>query len=117
MFRSYEPGRDGFVTFVANYYPGQEPGDGPNHFTLDPLGVYEIPPFDQGTHALAQGLAGSDAQTIIGGGDLVAALQELGIVDRMSFVSTGGGATLEFLEGKTLPGIAALQDAGDVVRA
>ena len=82
-----------------------------------PLGVYEIPPFDQGTHALAQGLAGSDAQTIIGGGDLVAALQELGIVDRMSFVSTGGGATLEFLEGKTLPGIAALKDAGDVVHA
>jgi hypothetical protein len=42
MFRSYEPGRDGFVTLVANYYPGQEPGDGPNHFTLDPAGVYEI---------------------------------------------------------------------------
>src|SRR5204862_6054638 len=42
MFRSYEPGRDGFVTLVANYQPGQEPGDGPNHYTLDPLGVYEI---------------------------------------------------------------------------
>jgi phosphoglycerate kinase len=75
-----------------------------------PLGVYETPPFDQGTKRLAEGLAGSDAETIIGGGDLVAALQELGIADRMSFISTGGGATLEFLEGKTLPGIAALQD-------
>jgi phosphoglycerate kinase len=75
-----------------------------------PLGVYEVPPFDQGTDALAAGLAGSEAETIIGGGDLVAALQKQHLADRMSFVSTGGGATLEFLEGKTLPGIAALQD-------
>ncbi|HYM51033.1 MAG TPA: phosphoglycerate kinase [Candidatus Limnocylindrales bacterium] len=82
-----------------------------------PLGVYEVPPFDQGTRALAQGLAGSDAQTIIGGGDLVAALHELGIADRMSFISTGGGATLEFLEGKILPGIAALRDARDATHA
>jgi phosphoglycerate kinase len=82
-----------------------------------PLGVYEVPPFDQGTRSLALGLAGSDAETIIGGGDLVAALQELGIADRMSFISTGGGATLEFLEGQTLPGIAALRDAGDFVHA
>ncbi len=75
-----------------------------------PLGVYEVPPFDRGTDALAQGLAGSDAETIIGGGDLVAALEKQHLAERMSFVSTGGGATLEFLEGKTLPGIAALQD-------
>ena len=75
-----------------------------------PLGVYEVPPFDAGTDALAQGLAGSDAQTIIGGGDLVAALQKQHLAERMSFVSTGGGATLEFLEGKTLPGIAVLKD-------
>ena len=75
-----------------------------------PLGVYEVPPFDRGTDALAQGLAGSDAETIIGGGDLVAALQKQHLAERMSFVSTGGGATLEFLEGKTLPGIAALLD-------
>jgi phosphoglycerate kinase len=75
-----------------------------------PLGVYEIPPFDRGTDALAEGLAGSDAETIIGGGDLVAALQKQHLADRMSFVSTGGGATLEFLEGKILPGIAALRD-------
>lgn len=76
-----------------------------------PLGVYEVPPFDQGTAVLARGLADAGAQTIIGGGDLVGALQELHLADRMSFVSTGGGATLEFLEGRTLPGIAALRDA------
>jgi phosphoglycerate kinase len=75
-----------------------------------PLGVYEVPPFDRGTDALAEGLAGSDAETIIGGGDLVAALQKQHLADRMSFVSTGGGATLEFLEGQILPGIAALRD-------
>ncbi|HET9847900.1 MAG TPA: phosphoglycerate kinase [Candidatus Dormibacteraeota bacterium] len=75
-----------------------------------PLGVYEVPPFDHGTDALAEGLAGSDAETIIGGGDLVAALEKQHLAERMSFVSTGGGATLEFLEGKTLPGIAALRD-------
>src|ERR1700737_3091027 len=75
-----------------------------------PLGVYEVPPFDHGTDALAQGLAGSDAQTIIGGGDLVAALQKQHLAERMSFVSTGGGATLEFLEGKILPGIAVLRE-------
>jgi phosphoglycerate kinase len=75
-----------------------------------PLGVYEVPPFDRGTDALAEGLAGSDAETIIGGGDLVAALQKQHLANRMSFVSTGGGATLEFLEGKILPGIAVLRD-------
>ena len=75
-----------------------------------PLGVYEVPPFDQGTASLARGLAGTPAQTIVGGGDLVAALQQLGLAGHMSFVSTGGGATLEFLEGKTLPGLAALRD-------
>jgi phosphoglycerate kinase len=79
-----------------------------------PLGVYEIPPFDHGTDALAHGLAGSEAQTIIGGGDLVAALQKQHLAERMSFVSTGGGATLEFLEGKILPGIAVLLDRSAV---
>jgi phosphoglycerate kinase len=78
-----------------------------------PLGVYEVPPFDRGTDALAHGLAGSDAETIIGGGDLVAALEKQHLAERMSFISTGGGATLEFLEGKTLPGIAALRDKSD----
>jgi phosphoglycerate kinase len=78
-----------------------------------PLGVYEVPPFDRGTDALAEGLAGSDAETIIGGGDLVAALQKQHLAERMSFVSTGGGATLEFLEGKILPGIAVLREKND----
>ena len=78
-----------------------------------PLGVYEVPPFDRGTDALAEGLAGSEAETIIGGGDLVAALEKQHLADRMSFVSTGGGATLEFLEGKILPGIAALRERND----
>ena len=76
-----------------------------------PLGVYEVPPFEQGTINLARGLAGTGAETIIGGGDLVAALKAAGLADRMSFLSTGGGATLEFLEGKELPGIAALREA------
>src|SRR5260370_8398530 len=68
-----------------------------------PLGVYEVPPFDRGTDALAEGLAGSDAETIIGGGDLVAALQKQPLGDRMPFVATGGGAKLELLEAKILP--------------
>src|SRR2546423_3356900 len=75
-----------------------------------PLGVYEVPPFDAGTDALAQGLAGSDAQTIIGGGDLVAALQKQHLAERMAFASTGGGATLQIVEGKTLPGVPLLKD-------
>jgi phosphoglycerate kinase len=75
-----------------------------------PLGVYEVPPFDQGTASLARGLAGTAALTVVGGGDLVAALKELGLAGHMSFVSTGGGASLEFLEGKTLPGLAALRE-------
>jgi phosphoglycerate kinase len=82
-----------------------------------PLGVYEVPPFDHGTDMLAEGLAGSDAETIIGGGDLVAALQKQHLAERMSFVSTGGGATLEFLEGKVLPGIAVLRDKREMARA
>ena len=79
-----------------------------------PLGVYEVPPFDRGTDAVAKGLAGSTAETIIGGGDLVAALAKQKLLDRMSFVSTGGGATLEFLEGRVLPGIAVLRDRDQV---
>src|SRR5437879_13924562 len=62
-----------------------------------PLGVYEVPPFDRGTDALAEGLAGSDAETIIGGGALVAALQKQHVADRMALLTTRGGATLEVL--------------------
>lgn len=75
-----------------------------------PLGYYEIPKFAEGTRALAALLAKSPAKTIVGGGDLVAALEAAGLADKMSFVSTGGGASLELLEGKTLPGVAALKN-------
>lgn len=75
-----------------------------------PLGVFEVPPFDKGTKLVAQAAARSSAYSIVGGGDLVAALEALNLAEEINFISTGGGATLEFWEGKELPGIAALQD-------
>ncbi|MCS7300376.1 MAG: phosphoglycerate kinase [Fimbriimonadales bacterium] len=75
-----------------------------------PLGAFETPPFEQGTRAVLQAVAESGAVSILGGGDTAAAAEQLGFADRITHISTGGGASLEFLEGRTLPGVAALQD-------
>lgn len=75
-----------------------------------PMGVFEMDKFKNGTNAIAKALANSDATTIVGGGDSASAVQKAGYEEKITHVSTGGGASLELMEGKVLPGIAAIND-------
>jgi phosphoglycerate kinase len=79
-------------------------------FWNGPMGVFEWPPFGAGTKAVAEAVAKADAHSVVGGADSVRALTEMGLVDEVDWASTGGGAALEFLEGKELPGVAAIPE-------
>jgi phosphoglycerate kinase len=80
-------------------------------FWNGPMGVFEWPRFGEGTKAVAEAVAAADAHTVVGGGDSVRAVRELGLVEQIGWISTGGGAALEFLEGKELPGVAVIPEA------